>query len=215
MAILASTPLKPDSYNQILSNCGGDPKSVFIGICREITERYFVQRSINKPSTAFVQVLLDRVWQAAHTIGTPEPLEPKAMGTPQEPDYELLYLHAQECLNGLPKHRAEDILRELIIQLLVGLTNPEFKACRQSYTSRHAEGCLRQNRDHCAERVSGAHCEDCPYFVVLSKEQHRRLLQRSWADESDDFSINKDIFLPEDFRSLRVFWHLHLRNRRN
>ena len=213
MPIVIQPPFLIDSYKLILQNCGGTPIAAFCEIGVELTGRYFNQLQLPAPSAAYQQSLWAGIWQVVHREGLPRPLTPQEIGEPKALDDDYLFSLAGEILGQLPLHRADDVLKTLCVQILTALLAPEFKACRQSYTALDPAGaCVRQQLSHCRDRVSGAHCEDCPFFVALSQGKHHRLLARSWTALGEpEGEKHFAVFLPEDFRSLRVFWHLHLR----
>ncbi len=97
-------------------------------------------------------------------------------------------------------------------QLLKACLNPEFRQCRDSYREVVDGVCRRQELARTRGRLSGAHCVDCPYWVALRPEQHAALLAREWlAGDLEEFAAHHEIFLPEDFRALRVFLWRHAR----
>lgn len=212
MSFVISAPFPPDSYEQILRDCGGDAAAVFVGLGSEITRRYFTQVEVPPPGDAFVEHLWRATWEIIHREQLPQPLAARDIGEPRRLGDDYLFTLTDQILAQLPRHRAEDTLRALCVQILVGLLSPEFRACRQSYQTVGPDGkCARLEIAHCRDRVSGAHCEDCPFFVALSAAQHGKLLARAYAMMGGAAPFRPDLFLPEDFRALRVFWHLHLR----
>jgi len=200
-----------------LATCGGSPNRVLGEIGLEITKRFFTQQKIIPPSDAYISSLWEGIWTTAIAEGIPQPLASNEVGVPRTLDDSYLFSLTDKTLARLPRHRAEDMLRTLCVQIFTALLSPEFKSCRQSYQHHDADGtCSRQSLDQCQDRVSGSHCEDCPFFVALSQDQHRKLLSRAFGPENQfTWSSNISLFLPEDFRSLRIFWHLHLRQPRS
>lgn len=217
MPIVISPPFQPGSYERILTTCGGTPIRAFVEIGLQITRRFFAQQAILPPSDAYVASLWEGIWATSLSEGPPAPLADNAIGEPRTLDDNYLLSLTESTLARLPRHRAEDTLRGLCFQVFITLLSPEFRTCRQSYQKDDATGvCPRQTVDHCRDRISGAHCEDCPFFVALSREQHRKLLGRSFGESRQaDWQAHTDLFLPEDFRALRIFWHLHLRQPRS
>lgn len=200
-----------------MATCGGSPERVLSEIGLEITKRFFAQQKIIPPSDAYVTSLWEGIWATGTQEGLPLPLANNEAGEPRTLDDSYLFGLAEKTLARLPRHRAEDTLRTLCVQIFTALLSPEFKACRQSYQSQDASGsCTRQAADECRDRVSGSHCEDCPFFVALSQDQHRKLLGRAFGPAGQStWSGNMSLFLPEDFRALRIFWHLHIRQPRS
>lgn len=158
--------------------------------------------------------MLKDLWIFSIQLGHPSALKVSEMGKPGDPHAETWATHTQALIDRWKLDRNQaDLVTPVIEQLLLTILLPEFKACRQSYLEKEPLGdCIpRQEAEYCRERISGSHCEDCPYFTALSAEKHRKLLERSWESETSDFSKQVDVFLPDDFRFLRVFLHLHRR----
>lgn len=89
-------------------------------------------------------------------------------------------------------------------QLVKACLQPEFRRCRDSYRERSPEGsCRRQDLDKARARLSGSHCVDCPYWLELTPEQHRRVLRENWVGDPAVLVAREDVFLPADFRELR------------
>ena len=217
MPFIISTPFQPGSYDRLVATCGGSPEITFVSIGLELTKRFFAQQSILPPSDAYLTGLWQNLWSTTLAEGLPTPLASNEIGEPRTLADSYLLSLAEKTLGGLPRHRSEDLLRTLCIQILVALLSPEFRACRQNFQSKDSVGqCVRHSADHCRDRVSGSHCEDCPFYVALSRDQHRKLLGQSFGpSQQAAWNAHADIFLPEDFRALRIFWHLHLRQPRS
>lgn len=213
MPLVISNPFQPGTYDRLVASCGGSPAKVFCALGKEITSRHFTQLKTIPPSDSYVSSLWDNLWITALAEGLPRPLANHEVGEPRTLDDSYLFGLAEKTLAYLPRHRTHDLLSTLCVQVYTALLSPEFKACRQSYQARDSEGvCVRQTVDHCKDRISGSHCEDCPFFIALSQDQHRKLLARSFAPADQAlWSSNIGLFLPEDFRALRIFWHLHIR----
>jgi hypothetical protein len=97
-------------------------------------------------------------------------------------------------------------------QLVKACFYPEFKTCRDSFREVSPDGsCRRQELARARQRISGSHCVDCPHWIALRPEQHRRYLAREWKGDPAVFQAHPDIFLPEDFRDLRLFLHAQAR----
>ncbi len=219
MAFVISSPFQPGSYERLVSTCGGSPVRTFVEIALELVKRYYAQLSVIPPGDAYLRSLSEGLWETALQEGPPVPLADNEIGEPRTLEDSYLLALAEKTMVRLPRHRTDDLLRAFCIQILVALLSPEFKACRQSYQAgdaANAGACARQSLENCRDRVSGSHCEDCPFFVALSKDQHRKLLGRSFGAAGQPvWSANTDLFLPEDFRALRIFWHLHIRQPRS
>lgn len=213
MPLIIANPFQPGSYERVIASCGGSPLNAFTLIGLDICKRFFDQQSILPPSDAYLKSFWESIWSLVHAEGLPRPLPANETGEAITLEDSYLFALVEKTLQGLPHHRTDDLLRTLCFQVLIALLSPEFKACRRSYESRDAVGtCVRQSLSQCQDRISGSHCEDCPFFIGLTKDQHRKLLGRAFAPETQDsFLKNTGVFLPEDFRALRIFWHLHVR----
>ena len=78
--------------------------------------------------------------------------------------------------------------------------------CCESYCETDKRGrCKRQTLEKGRERISGAHCVDCPHWTDSSPEEHAALLEQAWQPGPIAFADARDIFLPEDYRALRGF----------
>jgi hypothetical protein len=96
-------------------------------------------------------------------------------------------------------------LAGLAKQLIKGCHQPDYPRCRESYHETDASGrCRRQELDYDRSRVSGAHCVDCPYWREWPPEAHAARLAAEWSGGADAFHANQAVFLPEDFRALRL-----------
>jgi hypothetical protein len=96
-------------------------------------------------------------------------------------------------------------LAGLAKQLIKGCHQPDYPRCRESYHETDAGGrCRRQELDYDRARVSGAHCVDCPHWREWTPETHAARLAAAWSGGADAFYAHQEVFLPEDFRALRL-----------
>ena len=96
-------------------------------------------------------------------------------------------------------------LANLAKQLIKGCHQSDHAQCRESYHETDAAGrCRRQELDYDRTRVSGAHCVDCPYWRKWEPEEHAARLTAEWHDGPAAFAAHREVFLPEDFRALRL-----------
>lgn len=205
-------PYSPDSFDKYYRQFGADPQAAFIAISLVITKRFYEQNALRAPSDAYLSEMLKACWNVAHSEGLPQPLAASDSADAPDLDYDYHSKLVEGVLSSLPQHRTEDYLRILLGQLFATLLAREFKTCRRSYEETDASGaCMRQSDDYCKDRISGTHCEDCPYFIALSPAQHTKFLQRFWKDEAGPTEGQLKVFLPHDFRALRIFWHLYIR----
>jgi len=211
MSLIVSPPFPPDAYQKILSGSGGDPQSVFTDLGIPIAQRFLQQTGVFPQHTDKIERLLRATWEIVHEAPLPTPLGKAETGEAVDPDESKIAALQERVAQRLGLELPES-LQMLLYQLLVTLTQPEFKACRLSYLEKSVDGTIdRQKADYCADRISGSHCEDCPYYVALSQEKHERFIGKQWASGASDFEAAKNKFLPQDFRMLRIFWYLHIR----
>jgi len=99
--------------------------------------------------------------------------------------------------------RADD-LAVPVRQLIKACFQAERSQCRESYKETRSDGqCRRQQLERVRSRVSGTHCVDCPYWNELNPDAHERFLVEAWCGNPEEFTANREVFLPEDFRELR------------
>ena len=135
------------------------------------------------------------------TRGLPRRLRNDEMGEPGELPSDEVNTIVQDVLQDIT---ASGVTTDVTRQLVKACFYPEFKKCRESYREVNATGeCRRQNVDRARARISGSHCVDCPYWTSLTPSQHAALLGGAWTGEGRDFEINREIFLPEDYREFR------------
>lgn len=212
MAWIVSPPFQDNSYQTILRDAGKGAREVFIDLTIPVAQRYLRQTRIFPQYTDQLQKLIGTIWDIVHLNPLPQPLNNREVGEAKDADEGLIQglMGKIENQNGGP---LPEPLQIFSFQILVTLTQPEFKTCRMSFTEKDAEGCIsRQDRSYCADRISGSHCEDCPYFTALSQEKHEKFLSKLWAGDTSRLQEQLALFLPADFRFLRIFWYLHLRN---
>ena len=211
MSLIVAPPFPPDAYQKILTGSGGDPEAVFVDLGIPVAQRYLSQTGVFPQHTGLIEPMLRATWQIIHRQSLPQPLAKAETGEAQDPD-EAKIADLQERVAQQTGRELPESLQTLLYQLLVMLTQPEFKACRLSYLEKGVDGTVeRQKADYCEDRISGSHCEDCPYFVALSQEKHERFIGKQWTEDPAEYEEQKSRFLPEDFRMLRIFWYLHIR----
>lgn len=134
--------------------------------------------------------------------GLPPPLPPGECGAPGGmPEAEVASLVARVTA-GLD----EPQLAEAARQLVKACFYPEFTVCRDSFREVARDGsCRRQELARVRARISGAHCVDCPHWVALSPAAHGDLLAREWRGDPAVFVAHREVFLPEDFRTFRIW----------
>jgi len=99
-------------------------------------------------------------------------------------------------------------LGDAVKQLVKACFYPEFRQCRESYHEVGSDGvCRRQDLARAVRRVSGTHCVDCPHWTAMPAEAHRAFLADHWQADRDEFIAHGSVYLPEDFRALRLWVH--------
>lgn len=177
-------------------------------IIGQILERYFWQNTRPLPPTDEISAMGARLWSLIQDRGLPPPLHPADRGTPGEMSDEELDPLVNRVLGNSPAVWRDEFAAP-VRQLVKACFYPEFKTCRDSFRERSPDGsCRRQELKRCLTRVSGTHCVDCPHWVALTTEQHNRYLAKEWRPEGvQEFLSHRGVFLPEDFRALRLFLH--------
>jgi hypothetical protein len=171
-------------------------------LVQAVLVRYLEQNRLDPLAPHDAAALSSRLVSSALERGLPPPLPPGAAGTPGElPSAEVDPL-VQRVLAG---HLRAAELGTPVRQLLKACLQPEFRQCRRSYRAVTADGvCRRQQLERARQRVSGTHCVDCPYWTLLGAADHERFLATQWLGEVAEFTAHRTVFLPEDFRTLRV-----------
>ena len=213
MAFVVSSPLDQSAYRHFEEAFPGGPAEAFASLAAATVRRVFEQVGKAAPNDAFLRAFLVRVWEVSATHGFPAPLPDREIGEPGDIPDETLASLSEDVWAELPIHAERDLLTVISYQLFITLLAREFRSCRQSYLETDVDGgCSRQDADFCADRISGSHCEDCPYFVALSQSKHVKLLSRQWHAGEEAFTASQARFLPDDFRLLRQYLHLHRRH---
>ncbi len=177
-------------------------------VCR-IVKRFYAQNTAPAPAPEVLEALAGRLAAVVREYGLPPPLPPGARGEPGGLDEGILGIMLERVLAGA----RNPLMGEVAKQLLKACFYPEFKTCRDSYREAKGDGsCKRQSLERVRGRASGSHCVDCPYWVSLTPAQHEKLLARAWCGDPEEFAAHRELFLPEDFRALRVWLHAAARS---
>jgi hypothetical protein len=183
-----------------------DAAAEFTRLAGECLGRFLRQNDRPALPAALHEKFLARLWSVVTGIGLPRPLAKSEQGTPTEMSRERTAGLIAQVMAGLPFPERHPDLDVPARQLLKACLQPEFRSCRDSYKEVVDGACRRQELARTRGRISGAHCVDCPYWVALRPEQHAALLAQEWvAGGVGEFAAHVEIFLPEDFRALRVF----------
>lgn len=205
--------LTSEAYQAFLAQYNGDDCLAFASLVRPIVDRFCRQtgRPLIQPDVILNFAYL--LWQVSGQYGFPEPLDDQAgdEGFPMDLD-EVAELMAQilDVIDTV-EYRLEIAI--LSNQFLKAILQPEFKRCRLSYCRPNSQGlCERQSLAHVRQRISGAHCSDCPLFILTKPAVHPKVLKAQWEKAKvPELEANLGAFLPEDFRQLKYFLHLHRR----
>lgn len=183
-----------------------DGAEIFTKLVTAVLTRFFNQTGRPLPAPAVLSEFVRRLWALVEERGLPAPLAPGAQGEPGEMSAAEVAPLIARLVEGLTASES-DSLAVPARQLVKACFHPRFKVCRDSFREVSADGsCRRQELARVRERVSGSHCVDCPYWTDLTLEQHGRFLARGWrSGDAAAFAADREVWLPEDFRALRVF----------
>ncbi len=178
----------------------------FVQILQPVLRRFFAQTKRTALTPEILEAFAKRLWVLVEERGLPAPLAPSEQGEPQEMTTEEVAPLIELLLVGLTPTERE-ALATPARQLVKACFNAPFKTCRDSFREVSPDGsCRRQELKRACERVSGAHCVDCPYWTSLTPAQHAKFMAREWRGGGRaEFVRHQHVFLPEDFRALREF----------
>lgn len=173
-----------------------------------VLARFFAQNARAPLPAAESAALGARLWTLVTERGLPRPLGPEEIGVPGGMSEDECAPLVARVLGGSD----DPLLAKAARQLVKACFYPEFKVCRDSFREVAADGgCRRQELKRVLERVSGTHCVDCPHWVALDAVAHKSFLAVEWKTGAAEFARHRDVFLPEDFRALRVWLHARAR----
>jgi hypothetical protein len=171
----------------------------------QILARYCRQNGLVELSEAEMDLISTRLLAIIATRGLPRPLPPGEEGSPGELNAAEVTPLVESVLEGVNRRAA---LLDPIRQLVKACFHREFAICRDSYREVLPDGiCRRQQLKKALGRVSGSHCVDCPYWTSLSADEHAQRLSDSWMGDMEEFERNRSVYLPADFRALRLWIH--------
>jgi hypothetical protein len=183
-----------------------DGVETFTQLVTAVLVRFFTQTGRPMPAPEVLHEFGRRLWALIGERGLPPPLAPQEQGEPGEMSAEEVAPLITRLVAGFsaPESAA---LATPARQLVKACFHPHFKVCRDSFREVTADGvCRRQQLAKVRERVSGSHCVDCPYWTALTPAQHEAFLTRCWqAGDGAELAAHREVYLPEDFRALRVF----------
>jgi hypothetical protein len=176
----------------------------------EILARYCRQNGFDDVSVAEVDLISVRLLTLIATRGLPRPLPAGEEGSPAEMNAAEVAPLVESVLEGVTRRA---VLLESIRQIVKACFHREFALCRDSYREVSSDGmCRRQQLKKALGRVSGSHCVDCPYWTTLSADEHAQRLSESWVGDVEEFARNRTVYLPADFRALRLWIHTAARS---
>lgn len=180
-----------------------DEAQTFERLVSAIVARFLAQNDRALPPASELARLATQLRALLEERGLPKPLAPDELGVPGGMAEEICAPLVAKVLAGVA---GDALLAEAARQLVKACFYPEFKVCRDSYREVARDGaCRRQQLERVRGRTSGSHCVDCPHWVAQSPEQHAALLERAWCGDPAVFIANRNVFLPEDFRALRLW----------
>ncbi|HRJ47251.1 MAG TPA: hypothetical protein PKY38_07815 [Opitutaceae bacterium] len=179
---------------------------IFNRLVQAVLARFFTQTGRPMPAPEVLQEFGCRLWALIGERGLPPELAPQEQGEPGEMSAEEVAPLIARLVEGFSAEVAAAVATPAR-QLVKACFHPHFKVCRDSFREVTADGvCRRQQLAKVRERVSGSHCVDCPYWTGLTPAQHEAFLARCWqAGDAAELVLHREVYLPEDFRALRVF----------
>lgn len=185
-----------------------DDANEFGRLVGAVLRRFYAQNAQPPPPDAEIAAFGANLWSLVVARGLPRPLAPGERGEPGGMSEAECSPLAAQVLGGVG-----DALRgEAARQLVKACFYPEFTTCRDSFRQVSPDGaCRRQQLARVRSRVSGTHCVDCPHWVALSPATHAEFVAAEWRAGAADFAAHRDVFLPEDFRALRLWLHARAR----
>lgn len=203
----------PQTYRRTLMIYSGEAEVGFVHQVKKILQRHFGQTEKSAPPEQALVHFGKVLWRLVQKHGLPAPLANADQGQDQNMPSEKLASRLDEVWRGFKFSDYRSDLEVPARHLVKGIWQPEFKKCRLSYKeSDSSKNCDRQDLAKVRSRISGAHCVDCPYWVSVSSLKNEKLLTKEWnQNKVAEFTANADVFLPEDFRSLRQLLYMHAR----
>jgi len=182
----------------------------FSRIVAAVLERFFAQNGRAGLAESEARAMGVRLWETAEAHGWPRALAAGECGAPGGMSEEACAPLVARVLAGA----SDELLAKAVTQLVKACLYPEFTVCRDSFRELAKDGsCKRQEPARVQGRVSGTHCVDCPHWVALTPEAHGEFLAREWrAVGAKELAERRGIFLPEDFRALRLWLHARARS---
>lgn len=169
-----------------------------------VVARFFAQNGRAAASGAEVQRFAAQLGALVAERGLPRPLAAGECGAPGGMSEAECAPLVARVVAGLDAAIWSDAARQLVKACFY----PEFTVCRDSFREVGRDGvCRRQELERARGRVSGAHCVDCPHWAALAPAAHAEFIASEWHGDRATLTAHRDVFLPEDFRALRVWLH--------
>lgn len=174
-----------------------------------LVARFCVQSS-HPASDASIARLAAQLRQVVADLGLPAPLPEGTEGVSGGMSEAECAPLVARVMAGIEDSRLAEPARQLVKACFY----PEFKVCRDSFREVGRDGsCRRQELERARGRISGVHCVDCPHWMALAPVDHGEFLMAEWRRDPSLFALNRDVFLPEDFRALRHWLHAAARRK--
>lgn len=181
-----------------------DRAAEFERLVSAIVTRFFAQNLHAPPAAIEVRRCVAQLAELVAGRGLPRPLAPGEVGAPGG-------MAEEECAPLVARVIAgtnDALWGEAARQLVKACFYPEFTVCRDSFRAVGRDGsCRRQERERVRRRISGTHCVDCPHWVAQAPAAHTEYLGREWRGNPAELAAHHAMFLPEDFRALRLWLH--------
>jgi hypothetical protein len=201
----------PEAHRRLLSAHGG-AAAAFAALVGTCLRRFLAQNGRPPLPDSLLAKYGAQLWVVVNEAGLSRPLVDSESGEPGEMPADRVAGLVAKIFHGLGLPGGHADLDTPTRQLLKACLQPEFRQCRDSYREVVDGVCRRQELDRARGRISGTHCVDCPYWVALRPDQHDALLAKSWVSgRPGDLARDREVFLPEDFRALRVFMWCQIR----
>lgn len=183
----------------------------FERIMAAVVVRFFAQQARAQPSGADVWQFAAQLGALVAERGLPRPLAAGESGAPGGMSEAECAPLVARVVAGLDASAWSEVARQLVKACFY----PEFTVCRDSFREVGRDGaCRRQELERARGRVSGAHCVDCPHWLALAPAKHGEFIAAEWHGDAAVLAAHREVFLPEDFRVLRVWLHAAARGGR-
>jgi hypothetical protein len=175
-----------------------------------VVGRFFTQNGRTAPAEIPLARFAGQLCTLVAERGLPQPLAPNEDGAPGGMPEEECAALVSRVMAGMGN---DPLFADAARQLVKACFYPEFKVCRDSFREVARDGaCRRQQLERVRGRISGSHCVDCPHWVAREPDEHAAFLECAWCGDAAELATHREIFLPEDFRALRLWLHAAARS---